>query len=144
MPEDLGGVIEIENSCFTGDAWSEESFLYVLNEKDGNMKLINFVAEEEDGIAGYIAASEIFGEMSIDSVAVKSEHRRKGIARKLIELAIDEANPDSVILEVRESNASARALYRALGFEEIFIRKDYYSLPTENAVIMKLEINKEK
>ena len=41
-----------------------------------------------------------------------------------------------VHLEVREGNGNARRLYERLGFKEDGLRKDYYTDPTENAVLM--------
>ena len=41
-----------------------------------------------------------------------------------------------VHLEVRESNGSARRLYQRLGFKEDGFRKNYYTEPVENAVLM--------
>ena len=39
-------------------------------------------------------------------------------------------------LEVRESNAPAIALYSKHGFVPVGLRKNYYELPRENAVLM--------
>lgn len=72
-------------------------------------------------------------------VAVHPAHRRKGIAAALIErAAADSANP-AQMLEVRASNP-ARSLYEKLGFEEISVRRGYYSDPREDAIIMRRTI----
>jgi ribosomal-protein-alanine N-acetyltransferase len=42
----------------------------------------------------------------------------------------------SVFLEVRESNLGARAFYKALSFQEVNIRQDYYDQPSESAIVM--------
>ena len=39
-------------------------------------------------------------------------------------------------LEVRESNQVARKLYTSFGFDEDGIRKNFYELPKENAILM--------
>ena len=49
----------------------------------------------------------------------------------------------NIFLEVRESNQTAINFYKKNKFKEISIRKNYYSKPTENAIIMKLEVNNE-
>jgi ribosomal-protein-alanine N-acetyltransferase len=41
-----------------------------------------------------------------------------------------------ITLEVRESNESAINFYDSQGFEKIAVRKNYYSNPIENAVLM--------
>lgn len=135
-PEDLGDIIEIENTCFTADAWSEDDFLYRLNEKDGAVRFINVVAEENGEVAAYLAAVTVADEMNVDSVAVKPEHRRKGVASKIIDFAINKADASVIMLEVRESNLPAISLYQSLGFEKVGMRKDYYERPVENAILM--------
>ena len=133
-PEDLGGIIEIEKTCFTADAWSEDDFIYRMNASDWHF--INLTLEDEGRVAAYITATIVADEMNIDSVAVAPEYRRKGYASALIDLAIKEAKAAVVMLEVRESNTAAISLYQSLGFEKVGLRKNYYERPVENAVLM--------
>lgn len=133
-PEDLGGIIEIEKTCFTADAWSEDDFIYRMNASDWHF--INLTLEDEGRVAAYITATVVADEMNIDSVAVAPECRRKGYASALIDLAIKEAKAAVVMLEVRESNTAAISLYQSLGFEKVGLRKNYYERPVENAVLM--------
>lgn len=127
---DLDGVITIENECFASEAWSRESFEYGF-ETEGYIFLC---AEENGEITGYIAASH-FIDANIDSIAVKKEARRKGLAERLIKEAFKDIKAD-IFLEVRVSNLPARSLYKKLGFKEYRIRKDYYLNPCEDAVLM--------
>lgn len=133
-PEDLGGIIEIEKTCFTADAWSEDDFIYRMNASDWHF--INLTLEDEGRVAAYITATVVADEMNIDSVAVAPDYRRKGYASALIDLAIKEAKAAVVMLEVRESNTAAISLYQSLGFEKVGLRKNYYERPVENAVLM--------
>ena len=78
-------------------------------------------------------------EGEIYRIATKNEYRKRGIAYRLLDFALKTARGaglESVFLEVRESNVAARNLYRAYGFSEIGVRKNYYKEPTENAVLM--------
>ncbi len=43
------------------------------------------------------------------------------------------------LLEVREGNLEARALYAGLGFEALGRRRSYYSQPSEDAVVLARE-----
>ena len=133
-PEDLGGIIEIEKTCFTADAWSEDDFVYRMNASDWHF--INLTLEDEGRVAAYITATIVADEMNIDSVAVAPEYRRKGYASALINLAIKQAKAAVVMLEVRESNTAAISLYQSLGFEKVGLRMNYYERPVENAVLM--------
>ena len=93
----------------------------------------------EDGtLLGYGGISLVADEAEIITVAVSPAHRRQGIARALMEhmLCLAEDARASVYLEVRASNTPARELYRSLGFAETGMRKNYYSAPREDAVLM--------
>lgn len=87
--------------------------------------------------------SQLFDEAEILDVAVAPAWRRRGIARALLQRLIAEL-PDGiarVLLDVRASNAPARALYKSLGFTEDGVRKNYYPAPDgrrEDAVLMSL------
>ncbi|MDQ6665168.1 MAG: GNAT family N-acetyltransferase [Acidobacteriota bacterium] len=76
------------------------------------------------------------GEIEILDVMTKPEFRRRGIARNLLQTLLRE-HAGTAFLEVRESNEPARELYRLAGFFEIGRRKDYYSDPVDNAIVMK-------
>ncbi len=134
LEKDLSEVVEIEQSCFTSDAWSESSFVYAMESDE----LLSLTAEIDGRVAGYIVVTRIV-EASIDSIAVSPEYRRQGVAEKLIWAALEGFSGD-VFLEVRQSNLAARELYKKLGFEEISVRKNYYEKPTENAIIMKTQL----
>lgn len=131
---------ELDKMCVGADGWSADSFCSEA-EKDNGYVL--YVMDNENVIAllsGYSAV----GEADITSIAVHPEYRRKGLALKLIECFI-EMIPDgaeSIFLEVRESNAPAIALYEKCGFERLSVRKNFYSQPRENAVVMQKKLNR--
>ena len=89
-------------------------------------------------LSGYHAV----GEGDITSVAVHPDYRRKGLAKKLIEKFENSLPEDteSIFLEVRESNCGAIALYEKCGFERLSVRKNFYSQPRENAVVMQKKL----
>ena len=55
---------------------------------------------------------------------------------------LSERGVADVYLEVRVSNTPARTLYEKLGFRAVGVRKKYYRLPVEDAVVMKKQLNK--
>lgn len=129
-------VADIEMQNFSVP-WSEKSFLEAV-EKENN---IYIVAEENDQILGYVGGWSIFGELNITNVCVDSQHRRRGIAEKLLQYMIAEARKekcDIFFLEVRESNVAAIRLYEKMNFQKIGIRKNFYEKPVENGVVMSL------
>ena len=128
----LAALAEIERACFHAP-WSET----MLREELG--KGIFLVAEQDGRTAGYVGCQTVLDEGYITNVGVSPNFRRQGIAKALITELIEQAKAKRlafVTLEVRESNAAARALYAGAGFQPVGIRKNFYSNPTENAVLM--------
>lgn len=131
---DLPEVCVIENETFS-DPWSEKDFRdSLLDDKNGYL-----VAVIDDKIAGYCGYWGIAGEADIYNVAVKKEYRRRHIGEAMLQTLIQQAELrgiTSFTLEVRASNEPAIRLYQSLGFETAGIRKDFYTKPKEDAVIM--------
>jgi len=93
-----------------------------------------------DVIAGIAIASLTPPEAELESIAVAPEYQRRGIAHALylvVESELRAAGATAVLLEVRPSNAPARALYRALGFAEAGRRSGYYADPEEDALLLR-------
>lgn len=131
VQSDLAAMCEIEKECIA-DPWSFAAFESSFA-ADGAVFL---VAEAENGeVCGFITANAVLDEINIYNVAVREGFRRLGIASALLS-ELENSKPYSINLEVRESNASAIALYEKCGFEQVGKRKNFYSKPTENAVLM--------
>lgn len=132
--EHLCSVMRIERESFT-HPWSEESFLSELSKPSSHL----FVATENDEVLGYAVLETVLDEGSLLIIAVDKNHRKKGIAKALISVLEDVAKEKElsfITLEVRASNESAINLYHSQGFEKVAVRKNYYSKPTEDAVLM--------
>ena len=101
------------------------------------------MAEQDGRTAGYVGCQTVLDEGYITNVAVSPDFRRQGIARALIAELTAKAGENKlafVTLEVRESNAPAIALYTGAGFTPVGKRKNFYSNPTENAVLMTISL----
>lgn len=134
--ENSAAVAEIEKLCFS-TPWSEATVASEI--KSGFSDFFGAFSEEK--LAGYIGGRTIAGETEVFNVAVSPEFRRKGIAKALIEKFVEtvrEKETQVIFLEVRASNLPAIALYEKNGFVFCGIRKDYYSDPKENALLMRL------
>nr|WP_297283229.1 ribosomal protein S18-alanine N-acetyltransferase [uncultured Agathobaculum sp.] len=124
----------IENACFHAP-WSEKMLREELD------KGIFLVAERDGQAVGYVGCQTVLDEGYITNVAVSPDCRRQGIARALIAELTDEARAQAlafVTLEVRTSNVPAIALYESAGFVRVGVRKNFYIVPTEDAVLMTL------
>ena len=67
--------------------------------------------------------------------------RRQGVADALLSTltGFGRDRLAALMLEVRASNAPAIALYEKHGFAAVGRRKNYYSAPREDAILMTLE-----
>ena len=124
----------LEKACFT-EPWTKDAFLETLRLPYA----CYYAAEEGTEIVGICGLRNISGEGEITNVAVKEKYRRRGIAGKLLARLLEEGERNGTkafTLEVREGNGPAIELYKKLGFMAEGIRKDFYSAPRENALIM--------
>lgn len=137
QPRHVPQVAALEKICFA-DPWSEKS---VASELENPLSYW-LVAMDGEKLVGYVGSQTVLGETDMMNVAVSPDYRRKGIAEGLILAliaALKARESHCLTLEVRDSNASARALYEKLGFSEIGRRKNYYRNPKEDALILRKE-----
>ena len=138
MSADLPRVVEIERSSFS-DPWSLAAFRSALDEER-----INFhVAVRDDVVVGYAVSWCVVDEAELANLAVVPTMRGQQIGAALLDRAMADArNAGCVVkhLEVRESNASARALYHSRGFGMVGRRKRYYRAPIEDALILRARL----
>lgn len=128
--EHLMGVAKIEQTCFS-NPWSVSDL-----EKQIELETSHFLVALVNGdVAGYMGLQIFSGEGYVTNIAVLPEYRRQGIAKALIKEQMKN-DMDFITLEVRESNIPAITLYAKMGFENVGIRPDFYTNPSENAVIM--------
>jgi ribosomal-protein-alanine N-acetyltransferase len=128
---DLARIAEIERMVFS-DPWPATGFAALLGP-------FAFVAATAAGSpVGYVFGYRALDEGEILNLAVSPEYARMGIGTELVKTVLDafaRAGVRQVFLEVRESNAGARAFYERLGFEPVGRRKDYYAKPREDALV---------
>jgi len=129
----IAQIYEIEKATFSSP-WSMDA---LRNQTDTDRHIF-LAAVENSEVLGYVGLMFVLDEGYISNVAVSEKHRRRHVADLLIsalEERAREKNLSFMSLEVRQSNAPARMLYRKHGFEDVGLRKNYYVKPTEDAVI---------
>jgi ribosomal-protein-alanine N-acetyltransferase len=134
---DLEAVLDIERRSFS-NPWSAELFLQELRLPFSRVVLVWVGGPRGRSLVGYICRWITAGELHILNVAVHPEWRRRGIARRLVEVSLSEARRVGVgraFLEVRRHNVAALTLYLELGFREAGVRRNYYG-PGEDALVM--------
>lgn len=137
--EDVSAIAEIERMSIP-QPWSETAFANALAQENA----VTLAAICDGAVCGFITGVYVLDSADIYSVAAAEEYRRKGVGGKLLE-AFFSALPEcveAVGLEVRESNSAAISLYEKHGFERVGLRKNFYSDPKENAVLMTKKLQK--
>jgi len=132
--EHAKGIHTIELESFA-DPWSISSIEHEITYTHS----ICLVAMENALIVGHVSMRQIINEGHINNVAVLKAYRQQGVASLILNELIKEAIHNEMIgltLEVRVSNHAAIALYQKFGFVTEGYRKNYYSMPTEDAAIM--------
>lgn len=132
--EDIADIALIEKACFSSP-WSTDSLRSELINEGAHF----FTAKRNGIIAGYMGMHIVLDECYIANVAVRPTFRRKGIADALLdsaEITARKKNCSFISLEVRVSNSPAIKLYEKHGYISMGERKNFYSSPIENALIM--------
>lgn len=136
--ETVEEVAQIERRSFSSP-WS----LDMLAEELSNPMAVYYTAVEDGTVLGYAGLHHIIDEGYITNIAVRADRRGQGIGSLLLDALVAYAQEHglrTLSLEVRASNAPAIALYEKRKFERAGLRKNYYTLPTENALILTLEL----
>ncbi len=143
---DLLDVVEIEERSGLS-RWGWGAYYAELQGSNRNTMLVARARKDEGGndvgIVGYIVARLVAGEVHINNVAVRDAFRRRGIGNVLLGRIVDHARREGglvAFLEVRAGNIAAQALYRKCGFRPVARRRNYYSAPVEDALVMSLTL----
>lgn len=132
--EHLPELLALEHASYP-DPWTQGMFHQEMRNGPSHF----YLALEGGRIVAYGGFWMILDEVHITKVTVAPHLRGQGLGRvfmTFLEARGAEAGGKVIRLEVRESNAPARGLYCALGFEEIGLRKNYYAVSPEHAVVM--------
>jgi [ribosomal protein S18]-alanine N-acetyltransferase len=134
--DDLAGVLDVEQESFT-NPWTREMYSWELQNR--SVCHIFVVRTPDCAVAGFCAFWLVFDEIHINNLAVRPGLRSRGIGTALLHHVLAEATTlgaRRATLEVRASNQGARRLYERLGFYVAGTRKNYYSHPVEDALIL--------
>jgi len=124
---DLDALAALEGRCFEADRLDRSSLRHAL----ASLTLLGLVDEDEERVRGYVLLRfrRQSTQVRILSLAVDPQARRRGVARALleqVEAAARDGGATELVLELREDNAAALALYRSLGFDQTGTLLAYY------------------
>ena len=125
---DLSQISAIQKTALEASQWQPEDYLAFDCR----------VAIWQGKIAGFLVSRQVADkEREILNIVVHPDFRRLGIATALLRAEL-ERSPGAHFLEVRESNAAARELYKQIGFEDAGQRPGYYDNPPETGIVMRI------
>jgi len=140
----LEGVVALENEVYAFP-WTRGNFVDSL----AAGYLAEVLVAREFGVLGYYVAMTGVDEMHLLNLTVGEPWEGRGFARAMLD-ALDahcrRRRLAMLWLEVRTSNARARALYARRGFAEVGVRRAYYPAPhgaREDAIVMSARIGPE-
>jgi len=139
-PGDIPAVLDIDTDAFR-IPWTRGLFEQELRCDFSRSRVAR---DAGDGtVTGYIVCWVVAEEMHVQTLAVRRDRRRRGIASRLVEEMMRIAREAPIFeasLEVRRSNRAARELYRKFGFRVKGVRPAYYSDVGEDALIMAVDV----
>jgi ribosomal-protein-alanine N-acetyltransferase len=136
---DVEAVVSIEAAAFA-TPWSVQTFAALLARPRAEMQVLEV---PDDGVVGYAILWCVLDEGELANIAIREDYRGRGLGARLLDEVVEVARGRgvrSIVLEVRESNSTARELYRSRGFGEVGRRRDYYDDPREDALVLRMHI----
>ena len=141
---DIPQILKIEQESFSVP-WTHGQLLREIYNEESFFLL----AVEKNDVLGFVILRCSEYEAQLFQIAVCGRHRRRGVADKMMAAALchffkfrqaAEKTPIKLTLEVRTGNTAAIKLYEKHGFNFVANRKNYYTHPTEDAVVMMREV----
>lgn len=132
---DLRQLFQIENKVFP-EPWTPAVFNSELALRKGRLYR---AAWEGSDMAGYIGFLMIDDEAHMTTIATAPAYQRCGVATTMIVDALRTLRGDGIkhiSLEVAANNDAAQSLYRRFGFAPVAVRKNYYPVTGQDAVVM--------
>ena len=141
-PEDVDAILGLERASATAAHWSRVQYEAIFH-PDSPPRLC--LVAEGGQLQGFLVAQTAGPEWELENIVVASAVRRGGLATRLVRELLEQARQrgaEAVLLEVRASNAAARALYQSCGFVQEGLRPRYYSDPEEDAIIYRCNLGR--
>lgn len=138
---DLRSVLEIEELSFP-HPWHESTFRGEIQHRPISFPQV-VVHTTLHRVIGYIIFWMIGEDVQINNIAIHPDFRRMGVGEQVLRQVIDRVSLRGarlITLEVRPSNTPALALYKKLSFRLLGIRKGYYAIPPEDALVLGLHL----
>ena len=150
--EYISQIAALEFAIFS-DPWSAKSIVETLENPQAKIWAATTAEKsatdqprttgQESAILGYVIFYYVLDEGEIARIATAPEHRRQGVAARLLEKMRAFSRAQNItrwLLDVRSSNEPAIHFYEVTGFTCDGVRKNFYANPAEDAILMSCEV----
>lgn len=137
--DDVDDVTALDGRAFGESGWSRRYFVGEITES--RISVFYVLVDADGTILGYFGTWHIVDQLQLCTFAVDPALHGRGLGAVLLNCVFRLAQRlecDVIQLEVRASNAAARALYRSRGFAEDAVRRNFYSKPVEDGIAMSM------
>jgi ribosomal-protein-alanine N-acetyltransferase len=134
-------LLPIEEDLFGAERWTAGMFWNEL--ANGHYYLV-VLGPGADEVVGYAGLAGGASEAWVQNIAVRRDHQRHGLGRRLLTALLAEATRQgarAVLLEVAVDNAPAQRLYDSYGFTGVGLRRGYYQPSNTDALVMRRELS---
>ena len=145
---DVRAITELTQKSPATAHWTEEQYSAAVQAADGPFDRVVLVAREVSDqetrpVLGFVVARHLPPEWELENIVVSPASQRRGIGGRLLRSLLAralETTSEAIFLEVRASNRAARSLYESVGFCRTGLRRFYYSNPSEDAILYRLNL----
>lgn len=141
---DVEDIIDVQKACYGGKPpWGR----LIVHSELQNPNSFFLLATDFGETVAFIGVSIKADRLHITNIATKPNYQRQGLASFFIQIAADIGHQllkEKMTLEVRVSNEGAIRLYRKIGFEDVYIKKNYYQDNNEDALEMRYQIQQDR
>ena len=139
-PSQIDDILAIEEASFSSP-WTREMYLAEINNAGVSYFYLAKTQPGDAGtIVGFCSFWRVLDELHINNLAVLPAYRRLHMGTALLQRVLEDGARLGAIratLEVRRSNEPARLLYEKFGFSVAGVRREYYSRPPEDAIVLR-------
>lgn len=141
-PTDVPAILALERSSVSAAHWQHAAYESIFDPAAPE-RLALVLADSKQQVRGFVIARISGGDCELENIVVDESSRRKGFGRMLLHTVIASITirrMTRVLLEVRDSNQTARAFYESLGFELSGRRRAYYTNPADDALLYQITL----
>jgi len=142
--DDLEAIVTIQSKTLQAAQWTQADYANLAGDPLGLILVAELDATTPPSMAGFAAFHRVMDEAELRNMAVDPAYQRQGVGRELLAEAwkrLLDQGVRQIFLEVRAANVPAQQLYYSAGFGLRSRRKDYYSNPREDGLVLALQLS---